>query len=192
MLAGAPDEAGIAEPGGVGRFEVPRRPRGRRRLARCDRCRLFADRSAPGRWWGRWGVTSIVSADRRRREGRTRLWCDLLFRPYSGRIGFPLGTNARHPLELTTDDVRHIAQLARVALSDEDVERFRAELWSILEHCQALNEVDTADVPPTAQSFNLVNVERDDEPGPADSTDDVLANAPRREADYFRVRAVLD
>ncbi|MYD65532.1 MAG: Asp-tRNA(Asn)/Glu-tRNA(Gln) amidotransferase subunit GatC [Chloroflexi bacterium] len=95
-------------------------------------------------------------------------------------------------MELTTDDVRHIAQLARVALSDEDVERFRAELWSILDHCQALNEVDTTDVPPTAQSFNLVNVERDDEPASSEPTDDVLANAPRREADYFRVRAVLD
>lgn len=47
-------------------------------------------------------------------------------------------------------------------------------------------------MPPTAQSFNLVNVERDDEPAPPDATDEVLANAPRREADYFRVRAVLD
>lgn len=107
-------------------------------------------------------------------------------------VRFPLRNAARCALELTTDDVRHIAQLARVALSDEEVERFRAELWSILEHCQALNEVDTADVPPTAQSFNLVNVERDDEPAPADATDEVLANAPRRESDYFRVRAVLD
>ena len=137
-------------------------------------------------------MTSIVAADRRRRERRARLWCDPLFRTYSGRNGFPLGITARHSLELTTDDVRHIAQLARVALSDEDVERFRAELWSILDHCQALNEVDTADVPPTAQSFNLVNVERDDEPASSEPTDDVLANAPRREADYFRVRAVLD
>ena len=107
-------------------------------------------------------------------------------------VRFPLRNAARCALELTTDDVRHIAQLARVALSDEEVERFRAELWSILEHCQALNEVDTADVPPTAQSFNLVNVERDDEPASSEATDEVLANAPRREADYFRVRAVLD
>ena len=137
-------------------------------------------------------MTSIVAADRRRRERRAGLWCDQLFRPYSGRNGFPLDTIARHSLELTTDDVRHIAQLARVALSDEDVERFRAELWSILDHCQALNGVDTTDVPPTAQSFSLVNVERDDEPASSEPTDDVLANAPRREADYFRVRAVLD
>lgn len=107
-------------------------------------------------------------------------------------VRFPLRIAARCALELTTEDVRHIAQLARVALSDEEVERFRGELWSILEHCQALNEVDTADVPPTAQSFNLVNVERDDEAGSADPTDEVLANAPRRESDYFRVRAVLD
>ena len=95
-------------------------------------------------------------------------------------------------MELTSDEVRHIAQLARVALSDEEVERLRTELWSILEHCQALNDVDTDDVPPTAQSFSLVNVERADEPAESQPTDQVLANAPRREADYFRVRAVLE
>ena len=107
-------------------------------------------------------------------------------------VRFPLRIAARCDLELTTDDVRHIARLARVALSDDEVERFRPELWSILEHCQALNGVDTADVPPTAQSFNLVNVERDDEPASSEPTEDVLSNAPRREAGYFRVRAVLD
>ena len=47
-------------------------------------------------------------------------------------------------------------------------------------------------MPPTAQSFNLVNVERADEPRPSEPTEQVLANAPRREAGYFRVRAVLD
>ncbi|MCY4454779.1 MAG: Asp-tRNA(Asn)/Glu-tRNA(Gln) amidotransferase subunit GatC [Chloroflexi bacterium] len=95
-------------------------------------------------------------------------------------------------MELTTDDVRHIAQLARVALSDDEVERFRGELSTILDHCQALGGVDTDDVPPTAQSFNLVNVERADEPASSEPTEDVLSNAPRREAGYFRVRAVLD
>ena len=95
-------------------------------------------------------------------------------------------------MELTTDEVRHIARLARVALSDAEVGRFRAELWSILQHCQALSDIDTGDVQPTAQSFDLVNVERADEPAPSEPTAAVLANAPRREDDYFRVRAVLD
>ena len=95
-------------------------------------------------------------------------------------------------MELTTDEVRHIARLARLALTDNDVERFRTELWSILEHCQALSGIDTTDVQPTAQSFDLVNVERADEPAPSEPTAAVLANAPRREDEYFRVRPVLD
>lgn len=95
-------------------------------------------------------------------------------------------------MELTSDEVRHIARLARVALTDEEVERFRGELSDILGHCQALSDIDTSDVPPTAQSFDLVNVERRDEPGPSEEPDDVLLNAPRREGGYFRVRAVLD
>lgn len=95
-------------------------------------------------------------------------------------------------MELSSDEVRHIARLARIALSDAEVERFRGELSSILEHCQTLNEIDTGDVQPTAQSFDLVNVERADEPAPSEPAAAVFANAPRREDDYFRVRAVLD
>ena len=95
-------------------------------------------------------------------------------------------------MEFTTDEVRHIARLARVALTDSEVERFRTELWSILEHCQALSDIDTTGVQPTAQSFDLVNVERTDEPAPSESTAAVFSNAPRREDDYFRVRPVLD
>ena len=95
-------------------------------------------------------------------------------------------------MELSSDEVRHIARLARIALSDAEVERFRGELSSILDHCQTLSAIDTSDVQPTAQSFELVNVERADEPAPSQPTAAVFANAPRREDDYFRVRAVLD
>ena len=95
-------------------------------------------------------------------------------------------------MELTSDEVRQIARLARVALSDDEVGRFRGELSSILGHCQALSTIDTADVVPTAQSFELVSVERDDEPRPSEASEDVLANAPDRKDGYFRVRAVLD
>ena len=122
----------------------------------------------------------------------SRLWCDGIIRSYSAIIRFRPQHPEGRPLELTADEVRHIAQLARVALSDDEVERFRAELSSILQHCQVLSSIDTADVPPTAQSFNLVNVERADEPASSEPTEQVLANAPRREADYFRVRAVLE
>ena len=95
-------------------------------------------------------------------------------------------------MDLTSDEVRHIARLARIGLNNEEVERFREELSGILDHCQAINAIDTADVPPTAQSFSLVNVERDDEPRPSADREDILANAPHREDGYIRVRAVLD
>jgi aspartyl-tRNA(Asn)/glutamyl-tRNA(Gln) amidotransferase subunit C len=95
-------------------------------------------------------------------------------------------------MALTADEVRYIARLARVALSDEEVERLRDQLSGILDHFAVLNDIDTEGVPPTAQSLDQANVERDDEPSPSLSRDDVLANAPRREGDFLRVRAVLD
>lgn len=95
-------------------------------------------------------------------------------------------------MALTTDEVRHIANLARVALSDAEVERFREQLSSILDHFETLTQIDTTDVPPTAQTLELVNVERHDEPRASATTAEVLLNAPRRDGPYLRVRAVLD
>jgi len=95
-------------------------------------------------------------------------------------------------MALSTDDVRDIARLARIALSDDEVERMRDQLSSILDHFEVLSEIDTEDVPPTAQSFDLTNVERADEPGDPIDRESALHGAPRREDGYFRVRAVLD
>ena len=95
-------------------------------------------------------------------------------------------------MALTADEVRYIAKLARVALSDAEVERLGGELSTILDHFQVLNDIDTADVPPTAQSFDLHNVERADVTRPSQPLEQVLLNAPRREDGYFRVRGVLD
>ena len=95
-------------------------------------------------------------------------------------------------MPLTGDEVRHIARLARVGVSDDEVERLQAQLSTILEHFDVLNAIDTEGVAPTAQSFDLANVERDDEPRPSVSLDDALANAPRTEGAYLRVRAVLE
>lgn len=95
-------------------------------------------------------------------------------------------------MALTADEVRYIARLARIALSDEEVERLRGELSTILDHFQVLNDIDTAGVPPTAQSFDLHNVARADEPRPSSPVGEVLRNAPRREDGYIRVRGVLD
>ncbi len=95
-------------------------------------------------------------------------------------------------MALTVEEVRHIAALARVAVSPEEVERLRAELSGILEHFQVLNDIDTSDVPPTTQSLNLHSVQRADEVQPSLPRDEALRNAPRTEDGYIRVRAVLD
>src|SRR5690349_7127306 len=82
---------------------------------------------------------------------------------------------------LSRDEVKHIAQLARVGVTDEDVTRFQAQLSVILDHFQALREIDTSGVPPTAHTLPLANVERDDAPRPSYPTESVLANAPRQQ-----------
>ena len=95
-------------------------------------------------------------------------------------------------MSLTPEEVRHIATLARVGLTDDEVSRFQSQLSQILEYFQRLQEVDTEDVPPTAHTLAMHNVMRDDEPQPSLDKEDVLANAPQRENDLFRVRAILE
>ncbi len=94
--------------------------------------------------------------------------------------------------QFSAEQVRHLASLVRIGMTDEEVEEFRAELGGILSHIQALTEIDTEGVPPTNNGADLLNVQDDDEAQPAMSTEAILANAPQREADYFRVHAVLD
>ncbi|RLT26155.1 MAG: Asp-tRNA(Asn)/Glu-tRNA(Gln) amidotransferase subunit GatC [Chloroflexi bacterium] len=95
-------------------------------------------------------------------------------------------------MPLTDDEVRHIARLARVGLSDDEVARAREQLSTILEHFELLNSYDVEGVPPTAQSFDLANVERDDVSRESPDRDTLLANAPRVDGPYVRVRAVLE
>ena len=93
---------------------------------------------------------------------------------------------------LSRDEVQHIALLCRLGLRDEEVELLRNQLSDILENFQVLNQVDTTDVPPTGHSVTLVNVMREDEASTPLPKEDTLANAPLREEDFFRVKAVLD
>jgi len=95
-------------------------------------------------------------------------------------------------MKLSREEVLHIAQLARVSLTDEEITRFSEQLSNLLEHFEVLQQVDTTDVPPTAQSVALQDVMRDDEVAPSLPPDDILANAPQRESDCFKVRAVLE
>ncbi len=95
-------------------------------------------------------------------------------------------------MKLSHEEVLRIARLARLGLSDVETDRMGEQLSDILENFEILKQVDTSDVPPTAQSIDLQNVLRDDEVAPSLTSEEVLANAPRKEGDYFRVRAVLE
>jgi aspartyl-tRNA(Asn)/glutamyl-tRNA(Gln) amidotransferase subunit C len=95
-------------------------------------------------------------------------------------------------MKLTRAEVLHIAALAKLGVTDEDVEKLREQLSNILEHFEALQKLDTTGVPPTAQSVALQNVIMSDEVRPSLGPDEVLANAPRREGDFFRVAIVLE
>ena len=93
---------------------------------------------------------------------------------------------------LTTDDVRHIALLARIGMTDEEIERMRDQLSNILENFDILTNVDTEGVEPTGHSVNVTSVMREDKSRESLSRDDVLGNAPLVEGDRIRVRAVLE
>jgi len=95
-------------------------------------------------------------------------------------------------MALTMDDVRKVALLARLRLSDEELERMQQQLSSILEYMEVLQEVDVTDVPPTAQVTDVVNVMRPDEVRPSLTVEEALANAPAREDGYFKVKPVFE
>ena len=95
-------------------------------------------------------------------------------------------------MSLTPEQVRHIARLARLGIEDAEVDRFAGQLSEILDYFERLRQVDTEDVPPTAHTLPMHNVFRDDIPAPSMAPEQTLANAPQREDDLFRVRAVLD
>ena len=95
-------------------------------------------------------------------------------------------------MKLSREEVHHIALLARLGLTETELERLREQLSNILENFQILQPVDTTDVPPTAQPIPLQNVTKDDEVVPSLPADDVLANAPQRDGEFFRVKAVLE
>lgn len=92
---------------------------------------------------------------------------------------------------ISTDDVAHVARLARLRLSDVELERFTEQLAAVLDHAGDVEALDTAGVPPTAHPLPLVNVLRDDVVSPSLDRDEVLRQAPAVEADRFRVPRIL-
>ena len=95
-------------------------------------------------------------------------------------------------MKLSREQVLHIARLARLGLTEAEVNRLSEQLSNILENFEALQQIDTGNVPPTAQSITLQNVMKSDEATDSLPQSQILANAPRREENWFRVRAVLE
>jgi aspartyl-tRNA(Asn)/glutamyl-tRNA(Gln) amidotransferase subunit C len=95
-------------------------------------------------------------------------------------------------MSLTIEQVEHIAELARLALTEEEKALYRGQLSAILEYAAILQGVDTSAIPPTATVLPLRNVMREDAVAPSLPVEDVLANAPDAEDGCFRVTAILD
>ena len=95
-------------------------------------------------------------------------------------------------MRVTSEDVRHISMLARVAMSEEEVELLRDQMSDILTHFDVLSQVDTEGVEPTGHSVDVETVMGDDRAEPSRDIEDVLANAPQREGDLIKVKAVLE
>lgn len=95
-------------------------------------------------------------------------------------------------MPISREVVEHVARLAHVGLESAEVEEMTAQLSSILGHVARLQEVDTSDVPPTAQIVPMENAIREDVVRPSMAVDDVLRNAPNRYDDFFEVQAIFD
>jgi aspartyl-tRNA(Asn)/glutamyl-tRNA(Gln) amidotransferase subunit C len=89
-------------------------------------------------------------------------------------------------MAITREEVLHVARLARLELSEEDVERFREQLSAILDAVSKVSELDLSDVPPTAHPLEIANAWAEDEPHECLSVADAFANAPDREDGFFR------
>lgn len=96
-------------------------------------------------------------------------------------------------MPLSRTQVLHIAELAKLALHDSEVDRMTEQLSAILDHAARLQELDTSTIPPTASVVPLENVMRPDQVAPSLPREDVLANAPDQDeqGEFFRVRAIL-
>ena len=96
------------------------------------------------------------------------------------------------PGRITTAEVEHVARLARLALSPDEIERMRRELDGILGYIDKLRALDVEGVEPTSHAVPLTDVTREDEPRPSLPAEDMLANAPDRAGELFRVPRILE
>jgi aspartyl-tRNA(Asn)/glutamyl-tRNA(Gln) amidotransferase subunit C len=89
-------------------------------------------------------------------------------------------------MAISREEVLHVAKLAYLELSEEEVARFQVQLSAILDAVSKVAELDLSDVPPTSHPLEIANAWRDDEPRPCLPLDEVFANAPDRDDDFFR------
>lgn len=95
-------------------------------------------------------------------------------------------------MALTIEDVRKVAHLARLQLTEEEVRQYKEQLSSVLDYVELLNELDLEGVPPTSHAVARRNVFREDEAQPSLLLEDVLFNAPRQAREQFLIQTVLD
>jgi len=96
------------------------------------------------------------------------------------------------PAKLSRAEVEHIAELAKLGLTEEEKDRFSEQLSAILEYAEILQQLDTDAIPPTAQVIDLQNVMREDVVTPSLSQEEAVANAPAKEAGHFKVLPILE
>jgi len=94
-------------------------------------------------------------------------------------------------MALTDDDIRHVARLARLALTDDEVSGLRGQLSDILSYAEKVGEVAEPDVEPTGHAYGLRNVWRDDQPRPSLPPEEAVAAAPMAEAGRFQVPRIV-
>ena len=95
-------------------------------------------------------------------------------------------------MKLAREQVLHIAELAKLGITEAETDLFAEQLSDILEYVEMLNRLDTEAIPPTAQAIRMLNVTRPDRVEPSLTPDEVLANAPRRKDNLFEVKAILE
>ena len=95
-------------------------------------------------------------------------------------------------MPLDRSQVTHIAALARIGLDESEIDTYADQLSGIIDQFEVLNELDTSGIEPTGHAGDLRGVMRDDAPADSLSPEAALSNAPRREGEFFRVKAVLD
>jgi aspartyl-tRNA(Asn)/glutamyl-tRNA(Gln) amidotransferase subunit C len=95
-------------------------------------------------------------------------------------------------MSISLEEVKYIANLARLQLDEAEENSFREQLSAILDYAARLQDLDTTGIPPTASVLNSHNVLRDDEPRPGLTTEEVFHNAPEAENGQFRVPLVLE